>query len=144
MDIASATGLRVRDVLGLRLSDVREGKLVVKAGKTGKTAEFDLNESAILPPLIERRRQSKAPHLSMLDCDGGQVTERMLRDRFERARDAAVKDVPECAGLYLRDLRKRAAQLAGSLDEASNLLQHSSRAVTRKHYAGNDKVRPVR
>lgn len=143
MDIASATGLRVRDVLKLQLSDVRGDKLTVRAGKTHKRAEFDLGASAILPPLIERRRQSKALHLFLLDA-GRKVTERMLRDRFVKARDAAAKELPECAGLYLRDMRKRAAQLAGSLDEASTLLQHSSRAVTRKHYAGNDKVRPVR
>jgi integrase len=143
LDIASATGLRVRDVLELKLPNVRGDKLIARAGKTGKTAEFDLAASSVLPPLIERRRASKAPHVFLLDA-GRQVTERMLSDRFARAREAAATEVPECAGLYLRDMRKRAAQLAGDIDEASKLLQHSSRAVTRRHYAGKDRVRPVR
>ena len=35
--------------------------------------------------------------------------------------------------MYLRDMRSRAADLAGDIDEASKLLQHSSKALTRKH-----------
>lgn len=38
----------------------------------------------------------------------------------------------------------RAADLAGSLQEASELLQHSSTAVTSKHYTSKTKLRPVR
>ena len=45
-----------RDVLTLRLSDVRGGKLVVTAAKTGKRAEFALDASAVLPAIIARRR----------------------------------------------------------------------------------------
>lgn len=62
----------------------------------------------------------------------------------EVSRDVAAKDCPEVAGMYLRDMRKRAAQLSGSLEDASRLLQHSSTAVTRRHYRGGDRVRPVR
>ncbi len=143
MDIASATGLRVRDVLGLRMSDARGDKLIVTAQKTGKRAEFDLSDSVVLP-IIQRRRESKALHIFVLDAGGRHVTERMLHDRFIKARDLAAKDLPECAGLYLRDLRKRAAQMAGSLQAASDLLQHSSTAVTERHYRRGAKLRPVR
>ena len=41
-------------------------------------------------------------------------------------------------------MRKRASQLAGSLQEASTLLQHSSLSVTRQHYRQGDKLKPVR
>lgn len=144
LDIASATGLRARDVRGLRLSDIRGGKLVVTASKTGKRAEFDLDASDVLPPIIARRRASKALHIYLLDANGKPPTERMLHDRFVKARAAAALELPECAGLMLRDMRKRAAQLSASLADASNLLQHSSPAVTRAHYRRGDKLRPVR
>jgi len=36
--------------------------------------------------------------------------------------------------MYLRDTRKRAADLADDMDEASKLLQHSSKSLTAKHY----------
>lgn len=143
LDIATATGLRVRDVLGLRISDVRDGFLSVQAGKTTKRIAFDVAASAVLPDILERRRQSKSAHVFLLDA-GRVVTERMLHDRFVKARALAAKEVPECAGLILRDMRKRAAQLSPTLEAASTLLQHSSTAVTRRHYRGSEKVRPVR
>ena len=37
-------------------------------------------------------------------------------------------------GMFLRDMRSLAADLAGDVDEASKLLQHSSKTITEKHY----------
>jgi hypothetical protein len=68
----------------------------------------------------------------------------MLNRRFAKARKAAAVEHPEVANLVLRDMRKRAGQLAGSVQEASALLQHSSLSVTRKHYTGGEKLKPVR
>lgn len=146
MDIATATGLRVRDTLKLRLTDVRDGWLVVQASKTHKRAEFDLAGSILLP-LIERRKQAKAEHFFLLNKPtkrGGKVSERMLADRFTKAREAAAREAPECATLMLRDMRKRAAQLADTLQDASRLLQHSSESVTRRHYRRGDRLKVVR
>lgn len=145
LDIATATGLRVKDVLGLRLSDVRGGYLTVRAGKTAKRAEFDMEASAILTPIIERRKAMRKPeHLFVLAAGKKPVTYRMLSDRFTLARAAAAKEMPECAALWLRDMRKRAGQLSESLADASKLLQHSSLAVTRRHYRPAEKLKPVR
>ena len=144
MDIISATGLRVRDVLDLRLTDVRGEKLVFVAGKTKKPGGFDLAQSAILPPLIERRRAMKAPHVFLLARGTPRVTERMLTDAWARARAKAVADCPEVSTLLLRYVRKYAGQLAGSLQEAQQLLQHGSAATTQRHYRPQEKLRPVR
>jgi integrase len=145
LDIATATGLRVTDVLGLRLSDVRDGELVVQASKTWKRADFALTPGQVLLPLIERRKAMRGPeHVFLLAAGRRPVSYRMLADRFSKARAAAAIECPECAGLILRDMRKRAAQSAGSLQEASDLLQHSSTSVTRKHYRPGQKLRPVR
>ena len=145
LDIATATGLRVTDVLELRLSDVRGGELVVEAGKTGKVGEFDLGASPVLREIIERRKAMRGPeHIFLLAAGRRPVTYRRLAARWIKARAAAAKECPEAAGLILRDMRKRASQLAGSLAEASKLLQHSSLSVTQQHYRQGDKLRPVR
>jgi hypothetical protein len=73
----------------------------------------------------------------------------MLRDRWETARKAAAKAHPEIAdrilAMYLRDMRKRASDLADSDESASKLLQHSSVGLTRKHYRTRaTKLKPVR
>lgn len=145
LDLATATGLRVRDVLKVRVTDFRGDRLVIQASKTGKRAEFDLSASHVLPRLLERRKASKALHIWLLTTEHGRfVTERMLADRFKAARAAAAEEVPECAGLWLRDMRKRAAQLAGGLQAAAELLQHSSSATTARHYGACARVKPVR
>lgn len=145
LDIATSTGLRVTDVLGLRLSDVRGGKLVVNASKTGKRIDFDLAASDVLPALIERRKAMRTPqHLFVLAAGVKVVTYRMLADRFAKARAAAALEVPEAAGMILRDMRKRAAQLSADLSSAADLLQHDDRALTRKHYRPGQTVKPVR
>ena len=62
----------------------------------------------------------------------------MLRNRFQDAREAAAVAHPELAGelkaMILRDMRRRAADLADDLGSASALLQHSSTKLTSDHY----------
>lgn len=142
LDIMTATGLRIEDTLRLPLSD----SLALIAGKTGKGAEFDLALSTVLPPIIERRKAMRGPeHLFLLAAGRKPVTYRMLADRFTKARKAAALEVPECKGLFLRDMRKRAANLAPTLAAASELLQHASQATTRKHYRSTiEKLKPTR
>ena len=144
MDIASATGLRVTDVLGLRLSDVRGGLLRVSAGKTGKAADFEVAGSVLARVLDERKAMRGPEHLFLLAAGRKPVTYRMLNDRFVKARSEAAKELPECAGLWLRDMRKRAAQISASLQQASELLQHDSTSTTRAHYRTVQKLKPVR
>jgi hypothetical protein len=68
----------------------------------------------------------------------------MLTDAWARARAKALPECPEVEGLLLRHMRKYAAQLAGSLQEAQQLLQHGSAATTARHYRPSEKLRPVR
>ena len=157
MDWMTAIGLRGTDVLNLQLTDYRDGVVRVDANKTGKTVDFVVADSGVLPALIERRKANKrALHLMMLTtASGRQVTKAMLRSRFEKARAAAAAEAEKVEGgehlaaairkTILRDLRKRAANLAEDMAEAAKLLQHSSTAVTRRHYrTKGDKVSPVR
>lgn len=144
LDLATATGLRGEDVCRLTLGNVRGTVLAAEAGKTGKRAEFDLDGS-ILGPLIERRRAMRKPeHLFILAAGRKAVSYRAVSERFSVARAKAAAELPACADVWLRDMRKRAGQLADDLAAASKLLQHSSIGVTQRHYRQGDKLRPVR
>lgn len=148
MDIATATGMRLTDVRTVRLpaGDVMR----LKASKTGKEADFDLSASKVFPELVARRRAISADHSMLLSTeDGLPVTVSMLRGSWDRARLAAQAKHPELAGqirsMYLRDMRKRASDLASDINQASGLLQHSNVSLTEKHYRTKvAKLNPVR
>jgi len=138
MDIATATGMRITDVRTVRMPV--DGKLRFKASKTAKWAYFDVADSPVLSAMVERREASKAHCVMLLASDTGrQVSEWMLCEkRWNEAKQAAIKAFPrlksDLSGLYLRDLRKRAADLADDMESASKLLQHSSVKLTSDHY----------
>jgi hypothetical protein len=153
MDLASATGMRLTDCRTIVLP--RGDVLHLKASKTGKKADFDVSLSDVLPELVARRRALAADHLMLLSTPAGKaVTATMLRDRYEMARErAAVKAYlandddfgRAIRAMYLRDMRKRAADLADSDIAAQELLQHSSAGLTRKHYRTKaTKLKPAR
>jgi hypothetical protein len=153
MDIATATGMRLTDARTVRMPAC--GVLRHKADKTGKWAEFDVSLSPVLSALVARREATKAHCTMLLATDTGrQVSMRMLRDRWEDARDKAARKAevtgnPEFGrtirAMYLRDMRSRAADLAVDIGEASKLLQHSSQRTTERHYRTRaEKLRAVR
>lgn len=153
MDISSATGMRLTDARQVLLP---AGDLLhLKASKTGKKADFDLSLSAVLPELVERRRKVKASHLMLLSTPTGRpVSARMLRERWDDAREAAATKADEAGqealaaqirAMYLRDMRKMASDLAADEAEAAKLLQHSSVDLTRRHYrTAGARLKPVR
>ena len=151
MAIGSATGMRLTDCINVLLP--KGDTLHLEASKTGKEAEWDMSLSATLPDLLRRRRGLAADHLMLLSTSGGErVTLRMLRTRWDMARErAAVKaylaDDDEFGrairALYLRDMRKRAAQKSESLEAASELLQHDNKRLTEKHYGAVRRLKPV-
>lgn len=135
MDVATATGLRLSDVLKLRVP--ADGKLHFRANKTGKLAYFDVALSPILTALMQRRGSVDSVMLITSDT-GRHISMRMLRERYDLARDKAALANPTISAqirkMYLRDTRKRAADLAQDLDAASALLQHSNKKLTADHY----------
>lgn len=154
MDIATATGMRLTDARTTALPV--DGRLRFRAGKTSKAAYFEVAESPVLSALVERRLAMQVPATTLLVDDRGQpISARGLRTRYEKARDAAAEKAetelhdPSLArnirSMFLRDMRKRAASLAGDDQAAAELLQHSNPAVTKKHYsAGGRKLKAVR
>lgn len=153
MDIATATGMRIKDTINVPLPD---GDILrLKANKTGKKADFDVSLSEVLPGLIKRRRSVRAHHQMLLSTATGRpVTYPMLRNRWELARELAALNAEaaeeaqlagEIRSMILRDMRKRASDLSESDEAASQLLQHSSVNLTRKHYRTKvTRLKPVR
>lgn len=153
MDVSSATGMRLYDCIAVTLP--RNGLLKLKASKTSKKDHFDVSDSPVLTALLERRQTYDASHIFLISTpDGFPVHRRDLRREWDKARaKAAAKaraagDTEFAQGIeamWLRDMRKYAADLAPDVDEASKLLQHSSKALTRRHYrAKGDTLKTVR
>jgi hypothetical protein len=138
MDIATATGMRITDVRPILMPV--NGMLRFKASKTGKWAEFQVSQSPVLSAMVQRREAMGVHCVMLLATDTGrQVSEWMLcESRWNQAKRAAIEAHPyladDLAGLYLRDLRKRAADLADDMESASKLLQHSTTKMTEIHY----------
>ncbi len=150
MDIATATGMRLTDCRSVLLPST--DRLRLKANKTGKSADFDISLSQVLPDLVTRRRAMDASHLMLLSTsDGFPVTARALRTSWDNAREQAATNpanariADQLRKMYLRDMRKRASDLADDSEGASKLLQHSSVALTEKHYRSTvSRLKPVR
>lgn len=153
MDLSSATSMRLYDCIKVVLP--ADGILHLKASKTGKKADFDLSLSEVLPDLVARRRGYEANHLMLISTpDGFPVFPKDLRREWDKARakaaakaDAAgdTQLAADIRALWLRDMRKLAANLAPDAESASKLLQHSSVALTRRHYrTKGDTLKPVR
>ncbi|MDB5975119.1 MAG: hypothetical protein JWR07_1879 [Nevskia sp.] len=153
MDLSTATGMRLTDCRTILLP--ADNILHLKAGKTGKKADFDLSLSQVLPDLLKRRRALDTNHLMLLSTvEGFPVEAKDLRREYDKARKKAAAKAREAGdkalaleieSMVLRDMRKRAADLSEDDAGASALLQHSSVALTRKHYRSKaTKLRPVR
>lgn len=142
MDIATATGMRLTDARTVRMPV--DGMISFASSKKGKRAQFAVAESAVLSAIASRREAMDSYCVMLLSTPTGRaVTAGMLRSRWDDARDKAALKAQEAGdadkaqqirAMYLRDMRKRAADLAGDLDEASRLLQHSSKKTTATHY----------
>ena len=138
MDIASATGLRLTDVVTVGMP--ADGVLRGQASKTGKRFALDATSSPVLSAMLERRRAYRVAHTMLLSTPTRSVTLRMLSDRWTLARDRAAAKVENRAiaadlrRVILRDMRKMAADLAPTLDDAADLLQHDDKRLTQKHY----------
>lgn len=153
MDLSTATGMRLTDCRTILLP--ADNVLRLKAGKTGKKADFDLALSQVLPDLLARRRAMEVSHLMLLSTpDGFPVHAKDLRREWDKARAKAAAKARdeaqeafavEIEAMVLRDMRKRASDLADTAEDASRLLQHSSVALTNKHYRNRaTKLKPVR
>jgi integrase len=143
MELYLLTGQRVADVLKMSLTDVRDGCLWLRQGKTRRPLRLVLEGP--LAALLDRIRGRKFPEDAVVslalirDQAGRALTYDALFNRFEKARTAAG------VHFQLRDLRAKAGTDLEDLALAQKLLGHASRAMT-EHYIkrrAGERVRPL-
>lgn len=153
LDLAYLTGQRPADVRTLSLTDVRDGTIHVRQGKTKRKVRIEVGgELDVLLKRISARRKDESEtgrvvHALnlILDEKGQPMGPWKLRGRFDRARTAAAakarldgKDLLAVAieGFQFRDLRAKAgtdkADASGVFD-AQRQLGHASVTMT-EHY----------
>lgn len=151
MDIATTTGMRLTDARTVRMPV--DGKLRFRSRKKGKYAYFEVAESKVLTDLLARRGNVDCVTL-LVTPKGKPVSAGMLNYRYNAARkraadkrtaDKQTELANQIRAMYLRDCRKRAADLADDMAAASKLLQHGSIKTTETHYRTKaTKLRAVR
>lgn len=164
MDLSYLTGQRPGDVLAMSVTDIRNGALEVKQGKTKKKLRILLDNPdgtrTGLGKLIDeiRGRSRKVKCLLLIATPSGAPLNRWtLRIRFDSARKAAAEaaekqGTPEMLDLaqrirqfQFRDIRPKAASEIGDLGLASKLLGHTEQELTRKVYVRiGETVKPTK
>jgi hypothetical protein len=117
---------RIRDVVGETVAiESRDGRATVAMGALPpamRAEARDLAARKAARAVAEEERAAKKAYLANADD-------------FAR----------EIKSMWLRDMRKRAADLAGDETEAQHLLQHGSAATTMRHYRTKaTKLKPTR
>ena len=138
MDLAYYIGQRPADVLQLSDTNIRDGMLEYRQGKTGLPQRIAI--AGPLATLMKRIDERKASHhvrslYLVVDERGRKMTKAKLRARFEAARTAAgiagkdfqFRDLRRKSGSDLRDQH--------GLEAAQDQLGHAGIAMT-EHYTG--------
>jgi integrase len=160
MDLAYLSGQRPADVLKMSKSDIRNDELHVLQNKTRHALRITLHvggESTQLGACLDRllARQVKSMSGELICTEQGQpMTMKMLRDRFEAARTAAAKQAEKARqddlakrirAFQFRDIRPKAASEMSSLQDASDLLGHTDKQITKRVYRrAGEVVKPTK
>lgn len=140
--ITVSTGMRVTDLLKLRLSDITEDGLTVQASKTGKRLIYEWTpelRAAVDHAKANRTGRVTGLYLFQGRTPGHPLTLSGLETTWDRVRtNAGLPDV------QWRDWRRKAGSDTTEA-HATELLDHSTSAVTRRHYrAAPKRVRPAK
>jgi integrase len=149
MDLAYLTGQRPADVLVMRKDDIEGGYLMVQQNKTHKKLRIQMTASGsenslgmLIAKIAERNVQHVSSYL-IVSARGKRMTAKMLRDRWDTAREKAKKEAIETGDTLLagriscfqfRDIRPKAASEITDIGEASLLLGHTKGDITERVY----------
>lgn len=137
MGLALLTGMRKKDLLKLRLNDLRTDGIFVEQSKTGKRQVFTWTQA--LQEAVDRakalRRRVGSVYL-FSNRDGQPYTTSGFDSMWQRAvKKSGIKDV------RFHDLRAKAASDA---PHATELLGHDDPRTTARYKRAPTKVRPLR
>ncbi|MGG5223457.1 phage integrase [Pseudomonas syringae pv. coryli] len=149
MDLAYLTGQRPADVIAMNRGDIEGDYLNVQQGKTGKRLRIQMQNSGVpnsLGRLIGAIMLRNAKHIShhfILSRTGMRVSQQMLRNRWDEAREAArlsaiadgrADDAEKIRQFQFKDIRPKAASEITDIADASLLLGHSKQEITKRVY----------
>jgi integrase len=149
MDLAYLTGQRPADVLVMRRDHIEGGYLMVQQNKTHKKLRIQMTvggSANSLGLLIAKIGERNAQHISsylIVSTRGKRMTAKMLRDRWDKAREKAKNEAIETGDTQLaerissfqfRDIRPKAASEITDIGEASLLLGHTKGDITERVY----------
>lgn len=148
MDLAYLTGQRPADVLRMAETDIRDGLLHVRQGKTGHRVPIEVTGelAGVIERIKARKQGMKVYNTRLVVTAGGRsIGVHALSERFRKAREAAgIK------GVQFRDLRAKAAtdkaDSSGDVRQAQRQLGHSSVTTTEGYIRARrgEKVTPTR
>lgn len=147
MDLLLLTSQRPGDVIRMKRTDIVDGHVHVRQGKTGTKLRIRLEGdlAAVVERMQGRKRQATGVYL-VQDDNGQPLTYWQLEARFSAARAAAAKELPAVGDIQMRDLRGKAATDLEDLAHAQALLGHKSRTMT-EHYVkkrAGERVAPLK
>ncbi|MGU3305919.1 tyrosine-type recombinase/integrase [Pseudomonas sp. M5A4_2d] len=149
MDLAYLTGQRPADVIAMKKGDVEGDFLTVQQGKTSKRLRIQMQTDSVknsLGLLIDDITARNKHHISqhfVLSKTGMRVSQQMLRNRWDDAREAAVAlaasegragDAAKIRQFQFKDIRPKAASEITDIADASLLLGHSEQEITKRVY----------
>jgi integrase len=160
MNLAYLSGQRPADVLKMNKADIRNDELHVRQNKTQHALRIRLHidgQPTELGVCIDRIQARPVTSLNggLVCTDGGQpMTMKMLRGRFEAARTAAAAKATKARqddlaarikAFQFRDIRPKAASEINNLDDASSLLGHTDKGITKRVYRrAGELVKPTK
>ncbi|MFT5716354.1 MAG: integrase [Oleiphilaceae bacterium] len=127
--------LRITDLLDLKFSDIKEGRVVITEGKTGKLASIILNVKAL--QIIERIRSDNPDHQYLFQSTGRNV--KTVKPITRQAVGQAFKAIGEIVGVHLstHSMRKTRGyhlyQASNDITKVMKMLRHSSQAETLRY-----------
>lgn len=149
MDLAYLTGQRPADVIAMKKGDVEGDFLTVQQGKTSKRLRIQMQTDGVknsLGLLIDNITARNKHHISqhfVLSKTGMRVSQQMLRNRWDDAREKAVTlaanegrdgDAEKIRQFQFKDIRPKAASEITDIADASLLLGHSEQEITKRVY----------
>ncbi len=130
--ISVSTGMRQTDLLKLRLADITDDGIAVRASKTGKGMVYEwTDELRAAVNLAKAARKGDAVR-SLWLFPGRAHGQHMTKDGLESIWSAARKRA-KLPDVQWRDWRRKAGSDT-TLAHATELLDHSTGAVTKRHY----------
>lgn len=135
MEFQYLTALRQGDILAMRLDQLKDDGIVVKVSKSGKPIVFEWTDA--LHQAVKQIKGLKRPVRGLhLFCTrrGRAYSSSGFRSIWQRHMKTAIQRGVLRTRFTTHDIRAKAATDVGNVERASELLGHSDKRVTERHY----------